>query len=196
MAAASIANIVKSSLGPVGLDKMLVDDIGVSVTCNSICSFHQYCILDGKLLWHELLICVCGLVDRTWPSPTTEQPSWSCWRWSTRLPRSCVNWRTCRTRRSEMGPHLWWVGSSQLLLMLWRGERTASGETEVVSLLWEGSCNVLFLVPCICLLLRMCGYANRREKLSVSVWRGWAASLLPPLMKRWYNVEPVTFFFY
>lgn len=31
MAAASIANIVKSSLGPVGLDKMLVDDIGVCV---------------------------------------------------------------------------------------------------------------------------------------------------------------------
>lgn len=31
MAAASIANIVKSSLGPVGLDKMLVDDIGVGV---------------------------------------------------------------------------------------------------------------------------------------------------------------------
>ena len=29
MGAASIANIVKSSLGPVGLDKMLVDDIGV-----------------------------------------------------------------------------------------------------------------------------------------------------------------------
>lgn len=31
MAACSIANIVKSSLGPVGLDKMLVDDIGVSL---------------------------------------------------------------------------------------------------------------------------------------------------------------------
>jgi len=30
MAAASLANIVKSSLGPLGLDKMLVDDIGVS----------------------------------------------------------------------------------------------------------------------------------------------------------------------
>ena len=29
MGAAAIANIVKSSLGPVGLDKMLVDDIGV-----------------------------------------------------------------------------------------------------------------------------------------------------------------------
>lgn len=33
MAAAAIANVVKSSLGPVGLDKMLVDDIGdVTVT--------------------------------------------------------------------------------------------------------------------------------------------------------------------
>lgn len=30
MAACSIANIVKTSLGPVGLDKMLVDDVGVS----------------------------------------------------------------------------------------------------------------------------------------------------------------------
>ena len=30
MAAVSIANIVKSSLGPVGLDKMLVDEVGVS----------------------------------------------------------------------------------------------------------------------------------------------------------------------
>jgi T-complex protein 1 subunit alpha len=29
LATQSIANIVKSSLGPVGLDKMLVDDIGV-----------------------------------------------------------------------------------------------------------------------------------------------------------------------
>ena len=33
MAASSIANIVKSSLGPVGLDKMMVDDIGdVTIT--------------------------------------------------------------------------------------------------------------------------------------------------------------------
>ena len=30
MAASAIANIVKSSLGPEGLDKMMVDDIGVS----------------------------------------------------------------------------------------------------------------------------------------------------------------------
>ena len=33
LAASSIANIVKTSLGPVGLDKMLVDDIGdVTIT--------------------------------------------------------------------------------------------------------------------------------------------------------------------
>ena len=31
MAASAIANVVKSSLGPIGLDKMLVDDIGVSI---------------------------------------------------------------------------------------------------------------------------------------------------------------------
>lgn len=30
MACSAISNIVKSSLGPVGLDKMMVDDIGVS----------------------------------------------------------------------------------------------------------------------------------------------------------------------
>ena len=32
-AAVSVANIVKSSLGPVGLDKMLVDDVGVNLAC-------------------------------------------------------------------------------------------------------------------------------------------------------------------
>ena len=31
LAAQTIANIVKSSLGPVGLDKMMVDNIGVSL---------------------------------------------------------------------------------------------------------------------------------------------------------------------
>lgn len=39
MAAASIANIVKSSLGPVGLDKMLVDDIGVRRKSISVLSY-------------------------------------------------------------------------------------------------------------------------------------------------------------
>ena len=31
-AAVAVANVVKSSLGPVGLDKMLVDDVGVRLT--------------------------------------------------------------------------------------------------------------------------------------------------------------------
>ena len=34
MAAMSIANIVKSSLGPVGLDKMMVDDVSAMKTLN------------------------------------------------------------------------------------------------------------------------------------------------------------------
>ena len=38
MAACAIANIVKSSLGPVGLDKMLVDDVGVSTFIFIQCS--------------------------------------------------------------------------------------------------------------------------------------------------------------
>lgn len=43
-AAATIANIVKSSLGPVGLDKMLVDDVGVNIfkTCPLVCCFKLY----------------------------------------------------------------------------------------------------------------------------------------------------------
>ena len=45
MAAASIANIVKSSLGPVGLDKMLVDDIGVS-----ICLHVMFITLKNKFM--------------------------------------------------------------------------------------------------------------------------------------------------
>ena len=36
IAAQSIANVVKSSLGPLGLDKMLVDNIGVSICCDVI----------------------------------------------------------------------------------------------------------------------------------------------------------------
>lgn len=43
MAAMSVANIVKTSLGPVGLDKMLVDDVGVRAKSNfSIDDF--YCM--------------------------------------------------------------------------------------------------------------------------------------------------------
>lgn len=42
LAASSIANIVKSSLGPVGLDKMLVDDVGVGSA--SLCSMFDLII--------------------------------------------------------------------------------------------------------------------------------------------------------
>ena len=40
MAAVSVANIVKTSLGPVGLDKMLVDDVGVCYKCDVFISHH------------------------------------------------------------------------------------------------------------------------------------------------------------
>lgn len=35
-AALSVANIIKSSLGPLGLDKMLVDNIGVRERCGVV----------------------------------------------------------------------------------------------------------------------------------------------------------------
>lgn len=109
MAAAAIANIVKSSLGPVGLDKMLVDDIGVCVPLRSDCQTFVDSLmkLDSSCTFC-LLILVFSLCKRMWPSPTMGRPSWSCWKWSTQLPRSSVNWLTCRTRRSGTGPRLWW----------------------------------------------------------------------------------------
>ena len=47
MAAVSVANIVKSSLGPVGLDKMLVDDVGVRMEGG------PYCTVVYTLLIHS-----------------------------------------------------------------------------------------------------------------------------------------------
>lgn len=38
VAVMAVANIMKSSLGPVGLDKMLVDDIGVSLNAVDTCA--------------------------------------------------------------------------------------------------------------------------------------------------------------
>ena len=62
MAAVSIANIVKTSLGPVGLDKMLVDDVGVSSTiinwsgvCVCVCVGHY--VTTGVVRWE----CVFGV---------------------------------------------------------------------------------------------------------------------------------------
>ncbi|XP_050805583.1 T-complex protein 1 subunit alpha isoform X1 [Gopherus flavomarginatus] len=49
MAAASIANIVKSSLGPVGLDKMLVDDIGGS-SINPLDALLKVCVPSPPFL--------------------------------------------------------------------------------------------------------------------------------------------------
>ncbi|RUO96875.1 TCP-1/cpn60 chaperonin family-domain-containing protein, partial [Jimgerdemannia flammicorona] len=49
LAAQSIANIVKSSLGPVGLDKMIVDEIGVSILSLLPSSPLPHCPLTGPL---------------------------------------------------------------------------------------------------------------------------------------------------
>uniref|UniRef100_A0A2K6FIT5 T-complex protein 1 subunit alpha n=1 Tax=Propithecus coquereli TaxID=379532 RepID=A0A2K6FIT5_PROCO len=58
MAAASIANIVKSSLGPVGLDKMLVDDIGDVTITNDGAS-----ILKLLEVEHPAAKVLCELAD-------------------------------------------------------------------------------------------------------------------------------------
>lgn len=53
MAAATIANIVKSSLGPVGLDKMLVDDVGVRLRF----IFWNYLLFCGDIFIYLFLEC-------------------------------------------------------------------------------------------------------------------------------------------
>jgi T-complex protein 1 subunit alpha len=42
LAVSAVANILKSSLGPVGLDKMLVDDIGVLLNLTFIIVLGRY----------------------------------------------------------------------------------------------------------------------------------------------------------
>jgi hypothetical protein len=49
VAAQTIANIVKSSLGPLGLDKMLVDNIGVR-TCVQCLHMHAVSLTATRLL--------------------------------------------------------------------------------------------------------------------------------------------------
>jgi T-complex protein 1 subunit alpha len=46
LATQAISNVVKSSFGPSGLDKMMVDDIGVRLAPLSFC--HLYAITDSK----------------------------------------------------------------------------------------------------------------------------------------------------
>ena len=50
-AACAVSHILKSSLGPVGLDKMLVDDIGDVTITN-----------DGATILKELEVCLCVCV--------------------------------------------------------------------------------------------------------------------------------------
>jgi hypothetical protein len=49
MAAVSIANIVKTSLGPVGLDKMLVDEVGVCSLSLSLLLFFSLSLLLSRI---------------------------------------------------------------------------------------------------------------------------------------------------
>jgi hypothetical protein len=56
MAVSAIANIVKSSLGPVGLDKMLVDDVGVSIFCQE-CRVKVFGLKTDVQILLELSFC-------------------------------------------------------------------------------------------------------------------------------------------
>ena len=56
-AAVSIANVVKTSLGPVGLDKMLVDDIGDVTVTNDGATILK--LLDVQHPAAKVLVQVC-----------------------------------------------------------------------------------------------------------------------------------------
>ena len=75
LAASSIANIVKSSLGPVGLDKMLVDDVGV-------CFFyyrHHLFYISTLSAGFKPIFCLFRMSQ----SPMMELPFWICLRLNT-----------------------------------------------------------------------------------------------------------------
>ena len=68
-AAVAIANIVKSSLGPVGLDKMLVDDIGdVTITNDGATILKQ---LEVEQPAGKVLVELAGLQDQEVGDGTT-----------------------------------------------------------------------------------------------------------------------------
>lgn len=75
LAASSIANIVKSSLGPVGLDKMLVDDVGV-----------WFFLLVVALL-NQLMLKLLNLTCRMSQSRMMELPFLICLRLNTQQPK-------------------------------------------------------------------------------------------------------------
>ena len=69
MAAATIANMVKSSLGPVGLDKMLVDDVGdVTVTNDGATILNQVEVLHPAA---KILVDLAQLQDQEIGDGTT-----------------------------------------------------------------------------------------------------------------------------
>merc|ERR550539_174217 len=69
LAAASIANIVKTSLGPVGLDKMLVDDVGDVTITNDGATILQR--LDVEHPAAKVLVELAGLQDKEVGDGTT-----------------------------------------------------------------------------------------------------------------------------
>ena len=73
LAAMTIANVVRTSLGPLGLDKMLVDDIGVS--------FVYADRRDSNLTLIRLSL-----------SPTMVPPFSSYSKWNIQLRKSSSNW--------------------------------------------------------------------------------------------------------
>lgn len=75
MAACAIANIVKSSLGPVGLDKMLVDDIGVCIT-----NFLIFFIVCIYILNIKIFRTKCHNFLRMLLLPMMVQPFCVCWK--------------------------------------------------------------------------------------------------------------------
>ena len=91
----ALANILKSSLGPQGLDKMLVDDIGdVTITNDGATVLKQ---LEALLCWvcahGSLYVCVCE------SSTTTVQEVsfiFATCRWSIRQRRFWSSWPICR----------------------------------------------------------------------------------------------------
>uniref|UniRef100_A0A3B3XCM9 T-complex protein 1 subunit alpha n=1 Tax=Poecilia mexicana TaxID=48701 RepID=A0A3B3XCM9_9TELE len=76
MAAASIANIVKSSLGPVGLDKMLVDDIGDVTITNDGATILK--LLEVEHPAAKVLCELADLQDKEVGDGTTSVVSASC----------------------------------------------------------------------------------------------------------------------
>jgi T-complex protein 1 subunit alpha len=68
-AAVAIANIVKSSLGPVGLDKMLVDDIGDVTITNDGATILK--LLEVEQPAGKVLVELAGLQDQEVGDGTT-----------------------------------------------------------------------------------------------------------------------------